>query len=429
MNGNHNAKAARTDDLSALTEAFLADYAQKGPAVTDKEWLKNILAAQLPNVTAAEIDKFTAEIEEVTTAQEKLYAEVCAAGKTFGWSEETWLYHKLMNHRTDNDNDFSKTCLRQLKYLSRGNEDLMRHVEKIHSLNADDDDFDEQAASLLRSSLTKQTPAAKRKSAAAGQSAVLKTGLTNSLSTQLHRSLAHSNIARLESTEIAHSLTRNATMAGVGGVAVTAGFAALACLRQGAVSGAVQQQMFRTLLKSGINRGMRTAVVGALRVGAERNMLPLLARGTPAVAFVAVAAVGIESAKVFIERATGNLTNLEALDRAGRVSVSGVATVALSHYGGMAGAACLSAIPGVGMIVGGMLGYAIGNAIGQHSYTAAKTAGMYGLKTARNASYVSVFIVNDIAKSFARATTHLWTPITTAAKATHLVEEKLTARM
>lgn len=175
--------------------------------------------------------------------------------------------------------------------------------------------------------------------------------------------------------DIVSSLSKNAALAGGGGLAIASGLMALQDIRKGRFS--VSETLMKSW-KNGQTAGLKIAVSGALRVCTERRLVTLLGTRTPAVIYVGVASLGIEGTRVMHSCLQGEITRLQAADRMGRNSLSIVLCIGFSTQGAALGAASLAIIPVVGpiagSILGGMVGSVVGTKLAQREWLMAKKA-------------------------------------------------------
>ena len=128
-------------------------------------------------------------------------------------------------------------------------------------------------------------------------------------------------------------------------------------------------EIVESAISSGANFGIKAAAAGAIKVGVEKNILPMIPKGTPASTIASVAHVAIENVKIVGEMATGELTVREGLDKMEQTTVSTVAGMAASTKGAAIGAAIGAVLGPVGSAVGGFIGgtiaYVAGSKIGE----------------------------------------------------------------
>lgn len=173
---------------------------------------------------------------------------------------------------------------------------------------------------------------------------------------------------------LALTLGANVGLAGVQSAAIGTGLEMARKVMSGEKIEA--DETIKTALKTGADTGIKTATAGALKVAAERGIIKVIPKGTPAGMIANIASVGIENVKILMKVAKGELSMAEALEQMGRTSVSMVAGIASAGTGAVIGAAALSWIPVVGPVIGGLAGgmiaYIAGSSIGSKVYDAAK---------------------------------------------------------
>ncbi|MBZ0312427.1 hypothetical protein K7185_08070 [Clostridium butyricum] len=187
--------------------------------------------------------------------------------------------------------------------------------------------------------------------------------------------------------ELALNIGKNAGLVGLQSAAITTGFN----LAAKAISGEKinGEEVLETALASGADAGIKAATAGALKVGAEKQIIKLIPKGTPVSVIANIACVSIENAKILAKVASGELTMSEALDQMGRTSVSMVYGIGWGATGTAIGAAALSWIPIVGPIVGGlaggMIGYMAGSKFGSAVYSGVKKVASTAKSVAKSA--------------------------------------------
>lgn len=140
----------------------------------------------------------------------------------------------------------------------------------------------------------------------------------------------------------------------------------------------------KTAIVTGSDTCVKAAAGGALKVAAEKGIVPLLSPGTPAPTIAKIACVAVENVKILWKVAKGELTLSEGLEHMGRTSVSMYAGLSASAVGAGVGAVALSFIPVVGPIiggvVGGMIGYTAGSKVGETIFEVGKKIVKTGVK-------------------------------------------------
>ena len=162
------------------------------------------------------------------------------------------------------------------------------------------------------------------------------------------------------------------------GIGKQAGYAAL----QGAAIGAgfeLAQKLWNkedidaeeivgNALKTGADVGLKAAIAGALKVAAEKEIISVIPKGTPASTIANVVYVAVEDVKVISKIASGELSFYEGAEELERTTVSVVAgLVAMAsgtELGVMAGKTAGTVIGKTVGIVLGPVGATIGGFIG-----------------------------------------------------------------
>lgn len=146
------------------------------------------------------------------------------------------------------------------------------------------------------------------------------------------------------------------------GVAVGAGMDILGKVVQGEKVDA--GDVAKTALETGADFGVKTAVAGALKVAAEKEVLRVIPKGTPAGTLANIAFIAVEDAKIVGKIASGKLSAREGIDKMQQKTVACVAGIATSVKGAAVGAAIGTVLGPVGNVIGGFLGGAVGYACG-----------------------------------------------------------------
>ena len=135
-------------------------------------------------------------------------------------------------------------------------------------------------------------------------------------------------------------------------------------------------EVVKTALETGSDTSVKLAAGGALKVAAEKGVLPILSPGIPGGTIAKIACVAVENVKIFMEVAKGEMTMSEALEHMGRTSVAMYAGLSAGGVGAGIGAMALSFIPVVGPIVGGIVGgiagYTAGSKVGEFVFNGVK---------------------------------------------------------
>lgn len=136
-------------------------------------------------------------------------------------------------------------------------------------------------------------------------------------------------------------------------------------------------EVIEAALSSSADFGIKAAAAGALKVGAEKGIISVIPKGTPADTIANIAYVGIENAKIAGKIAAGDLSLREGVDKMEQTTVSTVSGLSASLEGAELGAG-IGAIAGpVGSavcgFVGGTVGYMAGSKFGESVVKCAQT--------------------------------------------------------
>lgn len=121
-------------------------------------------------------------------------------------------------------------------------------------------------------------------------------------------------------------------------------------------------------LMTGSDFGVKAVTAGALKVGAEKGIIEVIPKGTPASTIANIAHVAVENVKIVGKVATGEMTVRQGLCKMEETTVSTVAGIAssakASTIGGIIGNVFGPAGAFVGGVVGGAVGYMAGSKVG-----------------------------------------------------------------
>lgn len=177
-----------------------------------------------------------------------------------------------------------------------------------------------------------------------------------------------------DTKKLALNLGKQAGIAGLGAAAITTGFSLAEQVIKG--EGIDTEATVELALKTGTDAGVKAAAAGAIKVGAEKGILSIIPKGTPAGVIANIACVSIENIKILGKVATGELTMLQGLEHMGRTTVSMTYGLSWGAKGAAIGATAFGWIPIVGPIVGGlaggMIGYMAGSKFGSAVFNGVK---------------------------------------------------------
>ena len=167
--------------------------------------------------------------------------------------------------------------------------------------------------------------------------------------------------------DLAKGVGKQAGVAALQGMAIGAGMDIAQKLWNGEeIEG---KEVIADSLKTGADFGVKAAAAGALKVAAEKEIINIIPKGTPASAFSNIAFVAVEDVKVARKVASGELSVLEGIEQIEETTVSAVAGIAAMEKGAEIGASIGAVLgaPGaiVGGVIGGTVGYMAGSTFGQ----------------------------------------------------------------
>ncbi len=125
-------------------------------------------------------------------------------------------------------------------------------------------------------------------------------------------------------------------------------------------------------ITSGADAGVKAATAGALKVGAEKGIIKVIPKGTPAETIANIVCVAVENAKVLGKVATGELTVREGVEKMEETTVSTTAGLIGAKIGTSIGTVLGPVGNAVGGFIGGTVGYMAGSKVGQTIVKGAK---------------------------------------------------------
>ena len=351
------------DELEKLVNKFLLSYISRDASQTDEEWLKEIFTECFPNLPKEKIDEFCHEVQVSVDSMQNFLAE-SAKSQTFNLRSQHWFYEKIKRKMAESDeNLFLKLCyqnaiLDKINHLSLEMSNDFNLIKNNRHSGSDDD---EENKSVEKFSASVDNISSSSPSSANIRKDALNAGVKKSIMTQYQRMLqvdmAQINFRINDMSNIAMSLSRNAALTGICGMMLTSGLTMMK-------GGLTRTQMIRLALKTGATDGLRLALTGALKAGAERRLIPLLTRTTPMIALTAMALIAIESSKSMFQYARGEIKCLEMFNQVSKVSTAALCAVSFGVKGALIGTAAFAAVPLAGSFVGGFIGELLGNALG-----------------------------------------------------------------
>ena len=370
-------------EVADIIEAFLEAYEQKSEDVSDEAWLAQQLegGAVMSTEDAARAASELCEAVDLAEQAERGAQDGMDRGETI----DDWLRRQVSDQRERSRRDSSDDAI--------GDADVFGRLTQVNDAfqsawQKPSKDDDRRHGAAVASGFTATGVAGLDAMTPPLQGTEVYGGLTQSLQMEYQHTMQHDfGLMNLQDDlvenaldkyafgDIVSSLSKNAALAGGGGLAIASGLMALQNLRKGRFS--VSETLMKSW-KNGQTAGLKIAVSGALRVCTERRLVTLLGTRTPAVIYVGVVSLGIEGTRVMHSCLQGEITRLQAADRMGRNSLSIVLCIGFSTQGAALGAASLAIIPVVGpiagSILGGMVGSVVGTKLAQREWLMAKKA-------------------------------------------------------
>lgn len=167
-----------------------------------------------------------------------------------------------------------------------------------------------------------------------------------------------SNWNEYKSKDLAVGIGKQAAGAALQGAAIGVGFHVAQKVWNGEEIEA--GEVIEQALVSGADFGVKAATAGALKVGAEKGILKVIPKGTPAATIANIAHVGIENVKIIGKIATGELTLEEGWEKMEQTTVATFAGISCGAKGTAIGAAVGTVFGPAGTLIGGFIGGTIG---------------------------------------------------------------------
>lgn len=167
--------------------------------------------------------------------------------------------------------------------------------------------------------------------------------------------------------DLAAGIGKQAGYAALQGAAISVGFDVAAKLWNGEeIKG---EEVVRTAMKGGADFGIKVAAAGALKVGAEKGILTVIPKGTPAGTIANIVHVAVEDTKVIWKIAEGEYTFKEGMDKLEQTTIATIGGLVFMGKGATIGAE-IGAFAGplgsaIGGFVGGTVGYMAGSKAGE----------------------------------------------------------------
>ena len=171
------------------------------------------------------------------------------------------------------------------------------------------------------------------------------------------------------------------------------------------------EEIIENALETGVDFGLKSVVGSALKVSAEKGIIKMIPKGTPAGICATIGFVGIENAKVLTKVASGDLTPREGVEKMADVSAStigGLVSMGVGSAWGAKGGTLLGTAIGAflggpaGAVLGAKIGSTVGGFVGGSvAYMAGSKTGQAVCSAAKKVASVAVNVVKDEVKKIA----------------------------
>lgn len=307
------------ENFLPVIKQFLSSYAAKPQDMSMADWLESELQASLKEISSEEARIMRAGLMDgVEQFGQNLSSlnEACSKGQT----KEAWLRDQLQ--KTADEKGMSV-------------QEYGEYLSDIHNALTDSNQAMMEAIESKGGIIELDS----------GQGAVEETEKTTEWNAY-------------HTAALALSIGKHASLAGIGSAALTTGYQlALKAAKGEEIKGA---DVIQAALLSDKNDELKGAAAGALKVGIERGIVPLLPKNLSMGAVANIACVGIENAKIFSRLASGEINSVQALEQMARNSVATISGLSCEGMGAAIGASLLSFVPVVGTTVGGIVGGLVG---------------------------------------------------------------------
>ena len=345
--------------IGELFDEIFNEYATKESSVTDEEFLRQMFARCLPKASEEKIDEMCREILDNNRSM-KNFLDEAKKSPSYENATQNWFYEKIKDSLEGGDYEFIKRLCIENEILNRINSSSLQISNAFNEVGKFSSDKKDSSAGQILYESSNEKKAASSTTASVHQAA-FDTGVKKSIMTQYKKMMqldfASLNI-RADVSTVAASLSRNAALTGICGMALTAGLSVIF------KSSALKQNFAKFIVKTGTTDSLRVLVTGALKVGAERRILPLITRATPMIALTAVALIAVECSKTLIQYMNGEIKCLEALNQVSKVSTSAICAVGFGIQGAIIGMTAFAAVPIAAPAVGAFMGEFIGTMAG-----------------------------------------------------------------
>lgn len=205
-----------------------------------------------------------------------------------------------------------------------------------------------------------------------------------------------------KTADIAKGIAKQAGQAALLGAAIGAGTEVVEKLWKGEkVEG---KEVVKKAVEGGADFGVKAALSGAIKAGAEKGLIRCIPKGTPAGTIAQSVYVGVENVKILYKCAKGEITGREALEKMEESSVSTLAGMAAAGKGAalgkVAGGAIGTLFGPAGTVIGGAIGGFVGGAVG---FMAGSKVGQMVVKARRAVTKVAKSVIKSTVNAAKKA--------------------------
>lgn len=325
---------------------FIRLYLSKDEMIDEDEWLLNVLDKNMPSLTKEEARSLLNNMNNM----DELWSNINALGKD-GYNADAWLFHQTLSFLQNKEAENYRYISLLSESMERVNDRVLNIVSAIYSNDLwsnhikggeDDDNIPhETAVKNIQHIILEECEN------------LIQLGKNPLLLKQKDLNM------------LAYHFSKNATIMGIGTMIFMAEFFLANKMQQQGLS-EKQRELLATALKTGKDVGLRNAIVFSLKFCSERGFLPLLAKGTSTMLFIAFAFVTVETMKIFFKYNNGEITSWQAFNEISKVSAVGICGAFLDVKGAALGMSAGTYVcPGIGTAIGGFVGGVICSTIGQ----------------------------------------------------------------
>ena len=165
-----------------------------------------------------------------------------------------------------------------------------------------------------------------------------------------------------KTSDVALGIGRQTVQASLMGVALGTGMEIINKITEGENIDACE--VAKTAIETGADSGVKAAITGAVKVGAEKGVIRCIPKGTPASTIGSIVFTGVENAKTLFRMAKGEISGRQALDCMTKTTFSSIGGLIASGKGMAIGAAAGAVMGPIGSMIGGLVGGCVASIAG-----------------------------------------------------------------